>query len=89
MKTMTTKIHNFHVPLPDPVYQRLKEAAARQQRPATQLVKHAVDYWLAEQEKIAVHEEIAAYARAMAGSDNDLDVALEAASVDFLAHEKV
>lgn len=89
MKTMTIKTHNFHVPLSDPIYQRLKDTAARQHKPATYLVKQAVEYWLADQEKRAVHEEIAAYASAMAGSNEDLDSALETASADFLADEQV
>lgn len=89
MKTMTTKTHNFHVPLSEPVYQRLKATAARQHKPATYLVKQALEYWLADQEKLAVHEEIAAYASAMAGSDEDLDPTLESASADFLSDEQV
>ena len=88
MEQMTLKSHNFHVPLSEPVYRQLKETATRQRRPATQLVKQAVEYWLAEQERLAVHEEIAAYAAAMAESVSDLDPALEAATVDFLAAEK-
>ena len=88
MKTMTTKAHNFHVPLSEPVYRRLKETATRQRRPATQLVKQAVEYWLDEQERLAVHEEIAAYAAAMAGSESDLDPVLEAAATELLAEEK-
>lgn len=88
MKTMTSKAHNFHVPLSEPVYRRLKEAATRQRRPATQLVKQAVEYWLDEQERLAVHEEIAAYAAAMAGSESDLDPALETAATELLAEEK-
>lgn len=89
MKTVTEKAHNFHVPLPGPVYRRLKATAARQRRPATQLVKQAVEYWLDEQERLAVHEEIAEYAAAVAGSANDFDPVLEAAAVEFLAEEKV
>lgn len=87
MNTMTIKTHNFHVPLPEQVYQKLKETASRQRRPATQLVKQAVEYWLAEQERLAVHEEIAAYAGAMAGSREDLDFALERAAVEQLAEQ--
>lgn len=84
MNTMTIKTHNFHVPLPEQVYQKLKETASRQRRPATQLVKQAVEYWLAEQERLVVHEEIAAYAGAMAGSRDDLDPALEQAAAEQL-----
>ena len=75
-------IHNFHVPLPEPVYTRLRDLAQRQHRPATQLAKLAVEYWLEEQERLAVHEEIAAYAMQQAGSVDDLDEELESASLE-------
>jgi predicted DNA-binding protein len=86
MKTATT--HNFHVPLPTVVYNRLKSEAQRQHKPATQLVKQAVEYWLEEQERLALHEEIARYAAAAAGTGDDLDVQLEAAGVESLLDEE-
>lgn len=82
MKTATS--HNFHLPLPEQLYARLREAAKRQRRPATQLAKQAVEYWLDEQEKLALHEEIARYASQAAGSAEDLDERLEAASLEHL-----
>ena len=78
----TAAIHNFHVPLPEPVYTRLRDLAQRQHRPATQLAKQAVEYWLEEQERLALHEEIAVYATQQAGSVDDLDEELEAASLE-------
>jgi predicted DNA-binding protein len=75
---------NFHVPLPDNTYSRLKSQAQRQHKPATQLVKQAVEYWLDEQERLALHEEIADYAAATAGTGDDLDESLEAAGIDIL-----
>jgi len=76
--------HNFHVPLPAGTYQRLRSEAQRQHKPATQLVKQAVEYWLAEQEKMALHEGIARYAQESAGTADDLDDFLEAAGVEHL-----
>lgn len=84
MKTATTTSRNFHVPLPDPVYQRLKSVAKKQHKPATQLAKQALEYWLDEQEKLALHEEIASYAASMAGTADDLDESLETASLEHL-----
>jgi predicted DNA-binding protein len=84
MKTATILPHNFHMPLPEPVYQRLKSVAKKQHKPATQLAKQALEYWLDEQERLAVHEEIASYAAAMAGTGDDLDTSLEAASLEHL-----
>lgn len=83
MKIQTTR--NFHVPLPAQTYTRLRVEAARQNKPATQLVKQAVEYWLAEQERLALHEEIAAYAAEHAGTVADLDEDLERAAVELLA----
>ena len=80
----TGQAHNFHVPLPTDVYDRLKSEAERQHKPATQLVKQAVEYWLGEQERLALHEEIALYAAETAGTCDDLDEPLEAAAVDYL-----
>jgi predicted DNA-binding protein len=80
----TAAIHNFHIPLPEQLYTRLREAAKRQHRPATQMAKQAVEYWLEEQEKLLLHEEIASYAAHAAGSVEDLDTQLEAASLEHL-----
>jgi predicted DNA-binding protein len=80
----TTAIHNFHIPLPAQLYTRLRQAAKRQNRPATQMAKQAVEYWLEEQEKLALHEEIASYASQAAGSVEDLDPQLEAATLEHL-----
>ena len=80
----TAVAHNFHVPLPSGVYSRLRSEAERQHKPATQLVKQAVEYWLEEQEKLALHEEIARYASELAGTCDDLDEQLEVAGVEHL-----
>jgi len=82
MNTVTA--HNFHVPLPVGVYRRLRSEAERQHKPATQLVKQVVEYWLDEQEKLVLHEEIARYAAEAAGTADDLDEQLEAAGLDYL-----
>ncbi len=82
MKTAT--IHNFHVPLPEQLYTRLRDVAHRQQRPATQLAKQAVEYWLEEQEKLTLHEEIVRYATQSAGTSDDLDEQLEATGLEHL-----
>lgn len=80
----TAAAHNFHVPLPTVVYSRLRSEAERQHKPATQLVKQAVEQWLEEQEKLALHEEIACYAADMAGTSDDLDEQLEDTGVEYL-----
>ena len=79
-----TDMKNLHVPLPPPLYRRLRAEAKRAQRPATVLAREAIDLWLAEQYRASVHDEISSYARKVAGTADDLDVDLEAASVEHL-----
>jgi predicted DNA-binding protein len=80
----TAAAHNFHVPLPNDVYRRLRSEAERQHKPATQLVKQALEYWLEEQEKLELHEEIARYAAETAGTCDDLDERLETIAVECM-----
>jgi predicted DNA-binding protein len=81
-------LHNFHLPLPTPVYQRLKQAAEQRQLPATQVAKQALESWLDEQERLTLHEELAAYAADVAGSTADLDEPLAAAALVHLADDE-
>lgn len=82
MTSQTTR--NFHVPLPEPVYQRLRVEAQRSNRSATDVAREAIDRWLAEQQRLFVHESIAEHARDSAGSPADLDKQLESAAIESL-----
>src|ERR1051325_21052 len=82
INVQTTK--NLHVPLPDPMYKRLRREAIRSRRPATSLAREAIDQWLHEQEKKLEFDAVAEYARAMAGTPFDLDEELERAAVEEL-----
>jgi predicted DNA-binding protein len=84
----TAAAHNFHVPLPAGVYSRLRSEAERQHKPATQLVKQVVEYWLEEQEKLVLHEEIARYAAEVAGTSDDLDEQMEDAGLEHLKNSE-
>ncbi len=75
---------NLHVPLPEPLYRRLRAEAERDRRPATEIAREAIDRWLSEHQRLRVRDAITAYAVAAAGSRNDLDVELEAAAADDL-----
>lgn len=81
---MRAAMRNFHLPLPDPLYQRLRDAAERTNQPATALARYAIDHWLRQQRKAMVQQAIAAYAAEMAGTTDDLDPDLEAAALDEL-----
>jgi len=77
-------MRNFHVPLPDETYERLRAAAERSNVPATALAREAIDLWLRQRLRKARHEAIATYAAEAAGTDLDLDAELEAAGIEHL-----
>jgi hypothetical protein len=81
MPGMAKALYNFHLPLPEPLYRRLRDAAARANQPATTVARHALEHWLREHRKAMLREEVAAYAADVGGSRDDLDSALEAASI--------
>ncbi len=78
-------VRNLHVPLPEPLYRRLRTEAERTKRPATTLAREAIDEWLARVERAATYEAIARYAARYGGTAADLDLDLEAAAVEHLA----
>lgn len=82
------RTRNLHVPLPRPLYSRLRAEAERSNRPATEIAREAIDYWLAAQQRRLVHEQIRQYAVEAAGSGADLDEELEAAAVEHLRSER-
>ena len=75
---------NFHLSLPEQIYNRLRAEAERTGVPATTLAREAVDSWLRQQGRKARHEAIAAYATKMAGTHLDLDADLESAAIEHL-----
>ncbi len=75
---------NFHIPLPEDLYKRLKEEAHRAKQPATVLARRAIELLLEQRRKAELHEAIAAYAAQHAGTTSDLDEELETASVEHL-----
>lgn len=86
--TRAGRVRNFHLPLPDDLHRQLREEAARSGRPATAVVREAVEEYLRERRKAAVHDEIAAYAERWGGTPIDLDDALEAAATEQLVGRK-
>ena len=75
---------NFHLPLPEETYLRLRAEAARARVPATTLAREALDEWLRQQSRKARQDAIAAYAKEMAGTQLDLDTELESAGIEHL-----
>ncbi|MBI2921616.1 MAG: hypothetical protein HYY18_11090 [Planctomycetes bacterium] len=75
---------NLHIPLPDSIYAALRAEAERSDRPATQLARQAIADWLKAARRAEVHRQLAEYAAACAGTNQDLDPALENAAIDEL-----
>ncbi len=84
---MKSDKRNFHVPLPPALYEELRAEAHRQERPATNVVREAIAVYLRQQASDERHRRIAAYAEAVAGSEADLDEALEEAAAEELVRE--
>lgn len=82
------RLRNFHVPLPEPLYERLRKEADQSGEKATELARHAIEGYLEERRKHALHSAIAEYAKRHAGTIDDLDDELEAASLEHLADEE-
>jgi hypothetical protein len=80
---------NLHVPLPDDLNRELRAEAKRSGKPATELAREAIRSLLEHRRRQALHREIADYAAAVAGTEQDLDSDLEAASVEHLLDTKV
>jgi hypothetical protein len=75
-------LHNFHVPLPNKVYQALRMEAEQTKQPATTLARVAIESWLEEREREARRKAVAAYAKEVAGTKDDLDPDLETSSLE-------
>lgn len=81
-------LRNFHVPLSEELYKMLREEANRSRQPATTLARHAIDDWLKQKRRGALHEAITQYAARHAGTSVDLDEELEAASLEYLRDQE-
>ncbi len=75
MKTATKgAIRNFHLPLPQQVYEALRAEAASLRQPATAVARGAIEAWLRERKRAAVREDIATYALKHAGTSAALEL---------------
>lgn len=78
---------NFHLPLPDPLAAELRSLAGAQGRPATELARDYVRDGLARAKRAQREAEIRAYAEEWAGTEFDLDPALEAAGAEVILRD--
>ena len=85
---MQARRKNFHIPLDEDLHQRLRREAVRTGKPATQLAREAIEAALAERRRTALHESIAEYASAVAGTTADLDPILERAATQHPSRDR-
>ena len=78
-------MRNFHAPLPESTYVKLKHESKRLGRPATEIARVAIESWLRKQERLALSAAISQYAGSRAGTRDDLDTDLEQAGLQVLA----
>jgi hypothetical protein len=75
---------NFHLPLPEGTYQALRTESERSNQPATALAREAIDAWLRVRKKGQRRRAVAKFAAGAAGTQWDLDAALESAAIEQL-----
>ena len=75
---------NLRVPLPDDLRDELRTVAERTGRPATEIARDAIRLFLRQCRRQALYEEITAYARSVAGTEADLDPALEDSALEAI-----
>ena len=85
---MTSATKNFHLPLPAALYDELRAAAREADQPATRFAQELMRAGLNEWHRARRREQIAAYARQVAGSSEDLDPELERAGVESLVTDR-
>jgi hypothetical protein len=76
------------MPFPEQTWSGLRAEAERAQLPATALAREAIDGWLREQAKKARHDQIAALAAEISGTDLDLNPNLEAGGIKQLVEAR-
>ena len=84
---MSRATYNFHLPLPPDIHEMLRQEVETSGQPATSLAREALRDWLVQRKRQRLHEEIAAFAEAHAGTDLDLDEDLERAGIEAILNE--
>ena len=85
---MSSATKNFHLPLPEALHDELRLTAREAGQPATRFAQELMRAGLDEWRRARRRQEIAAYARQVAGSSEDLDPDLERAGIQSLGKDK-
>lgn len=81
---MRHSTHNFHLPLPTPIYRELQEEAKRSKLTITSIARQAIEQWVKQKQEQNIEASITNYAKEHGGSEFDLDPQLEATSLKHL-----
>jgi len=79
-----TAQRNFHLPLPEDIYNDLRTESRQTNQPATRIARQAIESWLKNRRRAELHASIASYAEKHAGSDADIDEAMEEIAKEHL-----
>ena len=85
---MDSATKNFHLPLPAAFYEELRTAAREVDQPATKFAQELMRVGLDEWRRARRRQQIAMYARQVAGSSEDLDLELERAGIGSLVTDR-
>jgi len=86
---MTTQAkRNFHLPLPEDIYNDLRTESRRTKQPATRIARQAIENWLKARRRAELHASVANYAKKHAGSDADIDEAMEEMAAEHLINSQ-
>jgi len=85
---MASATKNFHLPLPEELYDELRSAAREADQPATKFAQELMRAGLEDWRRAHRRRQIAAYARVQAGSRDDLDPDLERAGIAALIDDE-
>lgn len=81
-------IHNFHLPLPEDLYQALRKEAKQAKQPLTQFTRQILKAWFEQKRQFRIEEKIADYAVKFGETEYDLDPTLEEASIEHLLEQE-
>ncbi|MGC8494146.1 MAG: hypothetical protein ACP5SH_20670 [Syntrophobacteraceae bacterium] len=81
-------LRNFHVPLPEALYERLRREAEQSAEPATEIARQAIAEFLEKRRRDTLYSAINEYAKRYAGTGFDLDEELASASLEYLGDAK-
>jgi len=85
---MASATKTLRLLLPEALYTELRSAAREARRPATRFAQELVQASLDQWRRTRQRQEIAAYARQVAGSNDDLYPELERAGIQSLVKDR-